>query len=323
MRRVLSLSLVMTTAFATLTGAAKAEKRDDLCEAPKQMKTDKWQPRSEVGGMSILIPPGFSASGIGRGLETSGAHYYINGEHRTLVIGFGPGIQSILHDPTVMEKGECETDINGQHVNITLYSWVNEDPNFSATGDAGARFAAVARFYSSGRHREEFVAFVSNVGSELKLFKQIYWTVSFDGPQDVAAAAPKTSTPAAPVSNVASAAPTNSVVVGQVCSTAPPPANLPAASTVVDSAVVGTLLAGAAPIPAGFEVMRLQFDEGGELAGMNVSQTDLPEASQRELAAVVGTNLKPHDKKTLPSIYLRIDSSATGLRYSVVPPPSC
>lgn len=326
MRRTVLSSFVAIVGLMCLAGSARAETRDDLCVAPKEMKTNKWQSRSENGGMNMLIPPGFGAGGIGSGEEQSGAHYYQNGEHRLLIVGFGAGLESLLRDPSVTEKSECETEIAGRRVLITVYNWVVEDANFSASGYAGAHFASVARFYPSGSQREMFIAFVSNVMYEVKSFKQIFWTVSFDGAKAVATAGTAgAATVGAPatVTNVAAAAPTSTMIVGQVCSTAPPPTNLPAATSVIDSAVVGTLLAGAAPIPAGFEVMRLQFDAGGELAGLNVSQSDLPEASQKELSAVVGTNLKAHGSKEPPSIYLRIDSSATGLRYSVVPPPSC
>lgn len=327
MRSMLSSSLLGVASLALLASTARAERRDDLCAAPKEMKTAKWQPRSEVGGMSILIPPGFGVAGNGNGLETAGAHYYANGEHRTLVVGFGPGIQSIMRDPAVMQKGECDLQINGRRAEITVYNWVVEDARYSASGDAGAHFAAVARFYPSGGHPEVFVAVVSNSMPELKMFKPIFWTVSFDGAPAVAGApavgAATSAGAATPVANVAAVAPASAVVTGQVCSTAPPPTNLPAASAVVDSATIGALLAGASPIPSGFEVMRLQFDGSGELAGLNVSQSDLPEASQKELATIVGTNIKVHDSKSPPSIYLRIDSSATGLRYSVVAPPAC
>ena len=325
MRRSLLSTFAGVVGVMCLATGVRAETRDDLC-APPKMKTDKWQSRSENGGMTILIPPGFSLGGMGMGSEIGGAHFYRNGEHRVLFIGFGAGVQSILKDPGVSEKSECETEIAGRRVNITVYNWVNEDKLLSASGNAGAHFAAVARFYASGSHPEVFVAFISNVMYEVKSFKQLFWTVSFDTPSTVAAAA--TVAPVAPVAapavaNVASQPTASAMVVGASCNAASASASLPTASAVVDSAVVGTLLASAAPIPSGFEVVRLQFDAGGELAGMNVSQSDLPEASQRELAAVIGTNLKAHDGKEPASIYLRIDSTANGLGYSIVPPPGC
>ena len=316
---VLSCSIVVIAAVVGIAGKARAETRDDFCVAPKTMKTDKWQQRSENGGMTILIPPGFGATGIGGGKEQSGAHYYQNGEHRLLIVGFGAGLESLLRDPSVIEKSECETEIAGRRVLITVYNWISEDARLSASGNAGAHFASVARFYPSGNQRELFVAFISNVMYEVKSFKQIFWTVSFDGaPAAVASAAPAavTNVAAHPAADAAPAA-------APICTASPAPANMPVASAVIDSAIVQSLLASAAPIPTGFEVMQLQFDASGELAGMAVSQSDLPAASQRELAAVVGTNLKPHDAKQPASVFLRIDSAATGLRYTVVPPTTC
>lgn len=280
-----------------------------MCVQPK-MSTEKWKPRSEVGGMTILIPPGFIAGGHSAFQETEDTHFYSSGEHRLLAIGSGRGPAFVTRVSSVTESSECEAVLAGRHATITVYHWTVEDAALSASGNAGSHFAAVARFYTSGALREVYISLESNAPSDLKYYRGIFWAASFDG-------AP------APVMTVAAQPAASTVVVGPVCSTATPPAKLPVASAIVDSAMVGTLLASAAPIPSGFEVIRLQFDAGGELAGMNVSQTDLPEASQRELAAVVGTNLKPHGSKEPSSIYLRIDSTANGLRYSVVVPPSC
>jgi hypothetical protein len=317
-RLALSWSVVAAACFISAAQNALAEPMEGMCDPPK-MKTEKWQQRSENGGITILIPPGFGAGGIGSGIEQAGAHYYFNGEHRTLIVGFGSGIQSILRDPTVSEKGECETEIDGRRVLITVYNWLVEDSLRSASGNAGAHFAAVARFYPTASQREVFVAFISNVTYEVKSFRQIFWTVSFgDPPAATTAASPATASTVAATSPAAAAP-----AAGPSCAAAPPPPGLPAASAVIDSSVVQTLLAGVAPIPNGFEVMSLQFDASGELAGMAVAQSDLPEASQRELAAVVGTNLKPHDSHAPASILLRIDAAAAGLHYTVLPASTC
>jgi hypothetical protein len=312
MRRVVLSLSVAAACLLGVAGKAVAEPKEGMCDVPK-MKTEKWQSRSEVGGMTILLPPGFGSGGIGSstGTEESGAHYYHNGEHRLLILGFGSGLQSILRDPDVTEKSECETVIGGRRVLITVYNWVNEDRALSASGNAGARFLSVARYYATGSSPAVFVAFISNVPYEVMSFKPIFWTVSFGE-----------ATPA-PAATLVAANPATAPAAGPACTPAPPLPNLPLASAVIDSAVVQSLLAGAAPIPTGYEVMKLQFDTSGELAGMAVAQSDLPEASQRELAAVVGTNLKPHDGKAPASILLRIDAAATGLRYSVISPSSC
>jgi hypothetical protein len=83
------------------------------------------------------------------------------------------------------------------------------------------------------------------------------------------------------------------------------------------------LIASATPIPKGYEVLALQFAGSGELSGMSVSQSDLPEASQHELSSVVATNLKPQDARAPSTFLLRIDSGDTGLRYAVLPISGC
>jgi hypothetical protein len=313
-RPLLVWSTVSAVCLLSSARSALAEPMGSMCDAPK-MKTDKWQQRSENGGMTILIPPGFSSGGMGYGSEEAGAHYYHNGEHRLLIIGFGAGLMSILRNRNVTEDSECETVLAGRRALITIYSWVNEGDRLTAAGGFGAHSAAVARFYASGAQPELFVAFITNAKYELSSFKQVFWTVSFGAsPSATVAAIPVAATTVASTQPVA--------VAPAVCNVGST-AGLPTASTVIDSAVVQTLLASAPPIPNGYEVMQLQFDGSGELAGLSVAQSDLPEASQRELAAVVGTNLKPHDAKAPASILLRIDSAATGLRYTVLPTSGC
>jgi hypothetical protein len=285
-----------------------------MCSEPKT-GTDKWKARSEVAGMTILIPPGFTAGGHSRYQETEDTHFYNSGEHRSIAIGSGRGPAFVTHISSVTESGECEAAIAGRHVTITVYRWTVEDAMLSASGNAGSHFAAVARFYATGASREVYVSLESNAPSDLKYYRRLFWTVSFgDSPAATTAASPPV------VSTVASTQP---VVVAPVACTVGSTSGLPAASTVIDSSVVQTLLASATQIPNGYEVMQLQFDGSGELAGMPVAQSDLPEASQRELAAVVGTNLKPHDANAPASFFLRIDSAAAGLHYTVLPASAC
>ena len=321
-RPLLVWSTVAAACLLSSAGKALAEPMGSMCDAPK-MKTDKWQQRSENGGMTILIPPGFSAGGMGYGSEESGAHYYHNGEHRLLIIGFGAGLMSMMRNRNVTEDSECETVLAGRRALITIYSWVNEGDRLTAAGGFGAHSAAVARFYAAGVQPELFVAFITNAKYELNSFKQVFWTVSFGASPAATVAASPFAAPTVASTAVTTVASTQPVVVAPAACTAESTAGLPTANTVIDSSVVQTLLASAAPIPNGYEVMQLQFDGSGELAGMSVAQSDLPEASQRELAAVVGTNLKPHDAKAPASILLRIDSAAAGLRYTVLPASAC
>jgi hypothetical protein len=315
-RSVLGCSVFAALAIVASRASASTRPMDDMCSQPK-MKTDKWQVRQEAGGMTLMVPPGFVTSG-----SDGDTHYYINGEHRSITVGLGTGM-AILRFRDISETGECETVIAGRRATLTMYHWVVEDATLSASGNAGPHFAAVARFYSTGALRESYVQLVSNAPSDVKYFRQLFWTVSFPG--SAAAVAPVADAPAAVAtlaSAPAAATPAPASAPASACAPAPVP-GLPATDAVLDSGVVRMLIASAAPIPKGYELMALQFAGTGELSGMSVAQSDLPEASQRELTSVIATNLKPHDAHAPSTFLLRIDSSDTGLHYSVLPMSGC
>jgi hypothetical protein len=314
MRRThLGCALVAALCVVASNSHASTRPVDDMCSQPK-MKTDKWQIRQEAAGMMLLLPPGFVTSGTNGGFATDGdTHFYVNGEHRSITVGSGG--MAILRFRDVAETGECETVIAGRRVSLTMYHWVVEDSALSASGDAGPHYALVARYYAIGGLREQYVGMISNSSSDLKYFRQLFWTVSFPGsaaPVAAAAATPATLVAATPA--VAPPAP--------ACDPASAP-GLPAADAVLDSSVVRMLVASAAPIPKGYELLALQFAGSGELSGMSVAQSDLPQASQHELSSVIATNLKPHDAHAPSTFLLRIDSGDTGLRYAVLPISGC
>jgi hypothetical protein len=313
MRRTLRCCFVVAALCIVGANARAATRpRDDMCSQPK-MKTDKWQPRQEAAGMTLLVPPGFVTSGTNGGFAADGdTHFYVNGEHRSITVGMGDGT-GILHYIDAGETGECETVIAGRRVSLTMYHWVVEDSLLSASGNAGPHFAAVARYYAVGGLREQYVSMTSNSSSDLKYFRQLFWTVSFPGSAASVAASP--STPA----TLAAAAPPATATACDSSS----PAGLPAPDAVLDSSVVRMLIASASPIPKGYELLALQFAGSGELSGMSVARSDLPDASQRELSSVIATNLKPHDAHAPSTFLLRIDSSDAGLRYAVLPISGC
>ena len=307
MRRIHRCCFVVA-ALCIVAANSRASTRpmDDMCSQPK-MSTDKWQPRQEAAGMTLLVPPGFVTSG-----NNGETHYYVNGEHRSITTGLGSGT-GLLRYRDVSETGECETVIAGRRVSLTMYHWVVEDAVLSASGNAGPHFAAVARYYAGGGLREQYVSMSSNSSSDLKYFRQLFWTVSFPGSAATVAAA--ASTPATLVSAAPAAA-------APACDSAAA-AGLPAPDALLDSSVVRMLIASATPIPKGYELMALQFAGSGELSGMSVAQSDLPAASQRELSSVIATNLKPHDAHAPSTFLLRIDSGDAGLRYAVLPMSGC
>jgi hypothetical protein len=322
MRRfVRSCSIGVALLVLVARGEALTRHVDDMCSQPK-MNTNKWQSRESVAGMTILLPPGYVESGKSTMYSTMDSHYYVNGEHRAIGVGSGSGPE-FLHHSIVSESGECETVIADRHVTITLYRWVNEDARLSASGDAGEHFAAIARYYASGSMREVYVELFSNAPSDLKYFRQLFWTVSFAG-ASVASAAPQTpTTPTTHASAPASPAASPAGAGSAPAPTCAPTPGLPTTDALVDTSVVRMLIASAAPIPHGSETMALQFAASGDLSGMSIAQSDLPDAAQKELSSVVATNLKPHDAHAPSTLLLRIDSSDAGHAYTERPVTSC
>ncbi len=319
-------SVLGCSVFAALSivaaRASASTRMDDMCSQPK-MKTDKWKSRSEYAGMTLLMPPGFVAGGYSRYSDAQDTHFYNNGDQRWIAVGMGRGPIFIERSRFATEKSECETMIGGRRVTITVYDWIVENAGPLTPGGVGAHFVAVARFYPQGAANEVYLALESNAPSDLKYYRQVFWTVSFEG-------SPLAGAPAAPtaVATLATATPASVAAAPSAPAAAPAcdPATvpgLPAADAVLDSGVVRMLIASAAPIPKGYELMALQFAGSGELSGMTVAQSDLPEASQRELTSVIATNLKPHDAHAPSTFLLRIDSGDTGLHYSVLPMSGC
>ena len=101
-----------------------------------------------------------------------------------------------------------------------------------------------------------------------------------------------------------------------------PDSKLPTADAVVDTALVQSLMAGSGPAPKGFAQMALRFDKGALVNIAVLPTSDLPDPVQRQLATLVASNLKPHDKKTPSTFILRVDSKDDGLHYAVEPPCS-
>jgi hypothetical protein len=295
-------------------GRASAASRADLCSTPT-MKTEKWHSVSEVGGMTVMLPPGFVARGIITGSSNADSHGYFSGTHRYILIGSGSG-PSALSSTTaaLLQTADCNTILNGRRVELSSYTWTVEDARMSPSGDAGPQYMAVARFFATGTQREVYVAFKSNIQSDIGSNRQLFWTVSFPGSAGDATASAQTPV-AVPAFAGTSPAPAPTPATPPACVAKADPA-LPAASAVVDSGLVQSLIAGSGPMPKGYALMALKFD-GPSLAGIAVTQSDLPDPTQKQLATLVASNLKPRDTKSPSAFVLRVDTQDEGLRYTV------
>ena len=266
--------------------------------------------------MTVMLPPGFVARGIATGSANADTHGYFSGTHRYIMIGSGSGPSNLsVRGAAMLQTADCETVLGGRRAELTSYTWTEEDDNMSPSGQAGPQYMAVARFFSSGPQREVYIAFKSNIQSDIGSNRQIFWTVAFPGfaggatppASQTVGASPAAAGPGAVAAAVAPAAP--------ACVPKADP-SLPAASAVLDSALVQMLISGAGPMPKGYALMSLKFD-GASLAGINVSQSDLPDQAQKQIATLVASNLKPHDAKSPAAFMLRVDTQEQGLHYTV------
>jgi hypothetical protein len=313
-RSALSIALLGSSCLLLVANRATAASRADLCSAPT-MKTDKWHSTTEVGGMTVLLPPGFVARGIATGGVGADSHGYFSGTHRFILIGSGSGPSNMSGTgAALLQTADCETVISGRRVELTSFTWTEEDDRMSPSGQAGPQYMAVARFFATGAQREVYVAFKSNIQSDIGSNRQIFWTISFPGfaggATPPASQTVSTSLVAAGPGAVAAAAPAAPACVPKADPT------LPAASAVLDSALVQMLISGSGPMPKGYALMSLKFD-GASLAGINVAQSDLPDPTQKQLATLVASNLKPHDAKSPANFMLRVDAQEQGLHYTV------
>ena len=300
-----------------------AERAPDLCVPPK-MQTEKWPTTEQVGGATVLLPPGFhSATVAGAG---SGERYFVNG-HREIIVGPGAAPRSDAMTTSSVEKlspaqpsgmadnspqttqlSSCETTINGHHVEITLSS--STGTSNPATSSGPSSYLLIARFYAAPPVGEMFVAFETVTRSEISNYRQLFWAVTFDSD------APAASTPAKPAAPGAAGGTVAVAPAPPPCVPKPDP-KLPGPDAVLDTALVQSLLASSGPVPHGFALMSLKFDGKGALTNISVPQSDLPDPAQRQLATLIASNLKPHDKHTPSSFTLRVDAADSGLHYTV------
>jgi hypothetical protein len=311
-------SLALIGCILATSRGALAESAPDLC-APPKMHTEQWPTTEQVGGATILLPPDFHATGNSSGLVDE--KYFVSGRHRQIIIGTGSAPKSMTRTTSTIERlpssdssgmaanegssmtqiSSCQATINGRSVEITFSSITSPDRSASDASNAGTLYRIAARFLAPAAQDEMFIVFESDVRSEIADYRQLFWTVSFDS-------APPQGAPAQSTSAAKTAPPP--------CVPKPDP-SLPALGAVLDTALVQSLVASTGPVPHGFALMSLKFDGKGALTSISVPQSDLPDPAQKQLATLVASNLKPHDKHTPSSYTLRVDASDTGLRYAV------
>jgi hypothetical protein len=286
-RAMMPLCTVLSIALISPPDAlASSARAPDLCAPPTKLDTAKWRAMKGPEGMEYRLPPGYVISG------SSAIHtYYING-HKGIGAALGDGPSVLSQGYRVSQRSGCTTVIGGRPVQIAVLELFVEDAPLSASGEAGSHYAIVARWTPVAGLSEVSLWFVSQIRSDLTTMRQLFWTASFPALAKQTAAAE-------------SAKPD----LAAACAT--PAAPAPPIDGVLDTALVQMLANNSGPIPAGYAVLELRFDETGAPAGVTVAESTLPDAAQRQLATLVTSNLKPHDAKASPTLRLRVETGAS------------
>lgn len=305
--------------LACLVGSSRIASADgapDLWRPPK-MHTENWPTTEQIGGAAVLLPPNFHSTGNSSGLVDEKT--FVSGRKREITIGAGRAPRS-QRTTSTMERisaptpgmpaddgvqtsqiSSCTTTISGRQVEITFESATLADRSTSDASNSGTTYSLTAHFPSSGSLGEMFIVFRTDMRSEISDYRQLFWAVTFDNGSRPSSATSASATPAA----------------------APcvqkPDKSLPVPDAVLDTALVQTLFTGSGTAPHGFALMSLAFNGSGALTNISVVQSDLPDAAQKQLATLVASNLKAHDKHTPSSFMLRVDAADASLQYAVQP----
>lgn len=199
------------------------------------------------------------------------------------------------------QLSSCTTTISGRRVEITLGSSTLVDRSASDASSSGTTYTLTAHFPASGSLGEMFILFQTDIRSEISDYRQLFWAATFDNGASPASATSASATPAA-----------------ALC-VQKPDKSLPTPDAVLDTALVQALFSGSGPAPHGFALMALAFNGSGTLTNISVVQSDLPDPAQKQLATLVASNLKAHDKHTSSSFMLRVDAAEASFRYAVQP----
>jgi hypothetical protein len=301
---------------------------DDMCATPK-LDTAKWLSLNVPAG-SIKLPKGYSQAELGSyyrnyrgsgrvaGVLWSEAGFLIPdslyvaasrlapGQH-----GGGPGSlgntlgRGGAHiDGTLISL--CQTVIGDRPVEITTYSWNYEDAPRTMSANAGKHYLATARWAAADRMPVLYVWYASDYRSDMMQMRQIFWTAHFIAPTSDQEA------------GVAEAVP----YTAPCADSQPPPRGTVA--EFLDTSVVGMLANGASPrLPKGSGTVLLRFDSTGNVAGVSVGASLMADAAQKELGAIVGSNVIAQKPGSVTHVRIKVTVGDSALSYALVGVGNC
>lgn len=295
---MLTLALALVANGAALATAHAQNARTELCAVPPPLDTAGTREET-LQGVTIRVPRRFGSM-----RSEPDFRLYRSGSR---IIGLGVGLPAttLVGDDEDMSLWEiCRTELDGRLATVQLSRINRRDAPMVPSGGIGTQYAISVTWVAALGGRDVMAWMVTRSQSDFEQARQILRTVRIPRPKE-----PKTD--AAPVTAVVS--PTAS----PACTTAP----VLDVDAVVDTALV-RMLASGAQMPSGFVELGLTY-EGAELAGTEIHQSDLPEASQRQIVTLVSSNLKPRQPTWPTRVLLRATSGETGLSLTAVPESAC
>ncbi len=297
---------------AALLGGSSTAHASNLCTPPND-SVPKWHAKQAVPGITVRIPPGLS-------LVRSGASFQrYQGGRRSFGVSIGEGAGDLARLSELSQIDFCQAVIQDRPVQITTYTYVQEDAAMNPTGQAGSWYVAIARWPAVAGQPTVTLWMESNLKSDLMTLRPYFFTVQLPALTAAkGASSPSSATPGSGTSPTLPAQP-GSRTDSAAC-LAPTSVPLPAIDAIVDTALVQMLAASdSAPAP-GFAVLALHYDDQGGVASVDVTDTDLAPSEQRHLAALVSSNIRSRAANTPQGVQIHVSRSAHGLEYRVMSP---
>ena len=183
-------------------------------------------------------------------------------------------------DAGTTELGSCSTRIGGRMVTISVRK-------YAETKSAPFVYVATARWDASAGLPAVAALIIANDPVTLDRMKVVFYTAEVSGAKGAIA-----------------------------CVTEDPP---PTADAVVDSAAIALRAKEVASgFPTGSAVLQLRFSRSGTLGSIGVLAGDLPAATERALALIVGTNVRDRASGDSGSVQLKVVSWHEGIGYEVL-----
>jgi hypothetical protein len=274
---------VVAIISAAFAASPRTVADDGMC-VPSVDDTAGWR-LMKLQAISVRVPPAFDQA-------------YRNQEQLTFVSGSkqvsihrGEGPEEITTNGVISLISSCNTMIGGRPVTMKVMHFTRYDPPQMPSADAGPRYVALARWGAGDGLPTVTAWIVSNDRMVLRQLKGIFYTA------DVGVKPPAPCIPQSP---------------------------LPAPDVIVDSAAIAMRQReNPDSWPAGVTVLMLRFQSSGALGGISVLSGDLPDATKRALAMIVGTNARDRAPGDSGSVQLRVHSSPAGFSYEVVESLNC